>query len=231
MQKKVINTLDAHSIETFSKTLASWPDGWINIHDLAVLYTIAKKTSGAIMEVGSWIGRSSCAISYGLRDGEFSAVKPRFDIVDYGITGLDEWRQRFGNDLELRKNADRILKVIYHPGGSGALLKQNLVDRKLSQYVRSIFLGSLEDYSTKYLYDFIFCDAAHSEDEIRANIPLIQKLLNGDDFVLVCDDIVDQNSAELVNEVICADIMWMTNLSYKYSKFLICAKGKYADLF
>nr|WP_314073694.1 hypothetical protein [uncultured Roseococcus sp.] len=134
--------------------------------------------------MGGWkLGRPIVGhdlIFYGIRDS--FPRKIHYDIVDYGIAGADEWRSRFGGNLFAHKEAKKLAEFVMFPGGIGALLKQNLVDRELSRFVSLIILGDFRDYETIRKYDFIFCGATHDEAEIRKNIPLPRRFLR-DEFL------------------------------------------------
>ena len=206
------------------------PSGWLNGYDAAVLYTVARKqkNEASILEVGSWVGRSSVAICYGIRDA--APLKIRYDIVDYGIAGVDEWRSRFGGNLFAHKEAKRLAEVVMFPGGTGALLKQNLVDRLLSGFVSLIVLGDFRDYETSRKYDFAFCDATHGESEIKKNIPLLRRFLK-DEFVLICDDIISKEDAILTHELIGSERYYLTSASKEYSKMGIFTRGAFNAMF
>lgn len=206
------------------------PQGWLNRLEATILYNAAVETKGAsILEVGSWIGRSSCVIAAGVRDSGFSPT--RYDIVDFGITGSNEWLSRFsGSSPFLHRDADKLCRVIYAPGGTGAVLKQNLVDRDLAQYVNLIILGDLADYMTSKKYSFVFCDCTHDMREIERNIPLIASLLESD-AILICDDIINRDQAEAVVRLGKLETASLTNTIDRHSKFGIFGRGKFHNLF
>lgn len=199
-------------------------------YDATILYTLARRLphESNLLEVGSWIGRSSCVLAYGIRDA--APFRLKYEIVDYGIAGSDEWKMRFGKSLFSEANAKDLASVVMFPGGTVALLKQNLVDRDLSKYVSLIILGDIADYKVAKKYDAIFCDATHGEEEIRKNVPLLAKLLKGD-FILVCDDIIKAEEAKLVHELVGSESYYLTCDSDTYSKMAIFARGAHRDMF
>lgn len=222
--------IDSGRLAVLPHDIPPLPKGWLNGFDAAVLYTIAKQMGEGqnILEVGSWIGRSSCVISYGLRTAQPTAIG--YDIVDYGITGADEWARRFGSDLFADRQARVHAEAIMFPGGSGALLKQNLVDRNLSRFVRLIVLGDVNDFQVNRRYDFIFCDATHGEAEIRKNIPILKGLLQNE-FILVCDDIITDEDAVLVHALAGSSTYYLTHENDAHSKFGVFVSDGFGQLF
>ena len=219
--------IDLARVRPLPPGIPALPGGWLNAIEARILYTAVRqlegKHSASVLEIGSWIGRSSCCLAYGVRDCE--GTRPRYDIVDYGIAGDAEWQSRFGNSLFFHKDAGKLAEVVFFPGGTGALLKKHLVDRDLSKYVTLIILGDLIDYSVNTKYDFIFCDATHDELEIRKNIPIIKGLLK-DNFLLVCDDIARKEEQELVSSLIESDQSYLSSDIDKTSKFGIFTRGQ-----
>lgn len=108
--------------------LLTYPDGWMSPVDLRVIYNAARNTTGDVLEVGPWLGRSSTAISLGLRDRQHVDGKPAvlYDIIDFGITGPEEWKERFGSEFDINYNNGIVAAGILHPGGSNAVLVNNL---------------------------------------------------------------------------------------------------------
>jgi hypothetical protein len=224
MMKSVKLKIDTQHISPIPPDMIDLPKGWLSHFDAGVLYSISKilPDNGSILEIGSWIGRSSCSIAVGVRDSIHKNL--RFDIIDYGITGDREWENRFGSSVFLQKDASQMCEVVFKYGGTGAVLKQNLVDRDLARFVRLLILGDFLDYSTDLKYDFIFCDATHGEEEIARNIPAIKKLMK-EDSILVCDDIVSDHDADLVARLWGARCHYLTAETHEYSKMGIFIKG------
>jgi predicted O-methyltransferase YrrM len=222
-------TLNTSSLAALPFDMESLPAGWLAKLECQILYSAAKRTAAdGILEVGSWIGRSSCAIAYGVRDSQ--AANTRFDIVDYGIAGVDEWQRRLGPLPTNDKNAQVYLDAISAPGGIGGLLKQNLVRRKLEQFVDLIVLGDILKYETQTRYGFVFCDATHGLEETRRNIPFVRSLLR-EEFVLICDDVIDSKHLGLINEIVQADACYTTHAVDSHTKFGVFTAGRFAEMF
>lgn len=210
----------------------SLPQGWLNAFDARVLYSIAAATRGPLLEIGSWIGRSSCAMAYGLRDAVTAgAALARYDIIDFGITGMGEFRERYIDFDPLRGPfAEEHLRALYYPGGCVGYLKQNLVDRDLARYVNHLIFGSLASYETTVRYDAAFCDATHSPHEIAANVPKLAGLLNAEHFLLACDDVVDAEAAAQIQAFVDADGAALTCRDGDDNKMLVMTRGAYTRL-
>jgi hypothetical protein len=221
-------SFDVEKVAQLPYGIPALPQGWLSTLEARILYTAARRVArgdgeSAILEVGSWIGRSSCVLAYGVRDCD--TIRPRYDIVDYGIAGDEEWKQRFGSSIFGHKSAAAFAEVIYFPGGTGALLKKNLVDRALNTFVTLIILGDIVHYATTTRYDLIFCDATHGEDEIRKNVPLLKGLLR-EDFMVICDDITTEAELHLVEELLGSEACYLSNDYDKYTKFAVFTRGE-----
>ena len=221
-----ISNIQVDLLKGLSEGTVPLPSGWLSGFEVAVLYTsvIALKANTAILEVGSWIGRSSCVLAYAVRDK--CPTKVRFDIVDYGITGSDEWMQRFGSSVFEHSDAKALCEVVFAAGGTIAKLKQNLVDRGISQFVTQITLGDVADFASHVKYELIFCDATHDESEIRKNIPILASHLSSD-FILICDDIHTEEHCKLISDLVGAEQGYMCNKSDVYCDFALLTKGRY----
>ncbi|MGL5735743.1 MAG: class I SAM-dependent methyltransferase [Beijerinckiaceae bacterium] len=214
-------------LKPFPHPMAGLPDGWLNETEAAVLYNAVALTEGPVLDMGSWIGRSTCAMAQAIRDG---AKDRPFDVLDFGIAGDAEWRRRFNVDPATMPDGDRILKVIRAHGGTCGSLKQNLVDRGLEAHVRSLFFGDADHFISRGDYAVVFCDATHDRAEIDRSIPIVKRHLAAEDFLLICDDIIREEDAALIADMVGAQARWMSRPFDKKSKFLACAKGRYTAL-
>ena len=226
--KKIMREVDLDGLRPLPSFPWALPQGWLNRLEACILYTAVLETKAkSVLEVGSWIGRSSCIIAAGVRD--IGVVQTRYDIIDFGITGSNEWLRRFGGtSLFLHRDAEKFCKVIFAPGGTGAVLKQNLVDRDLAQYVNLIILGDLSDYMTFKRYNFVFCDCTHDKEEIERNIPIIAGLLEPD-AILICDDIVNHDQASMVARLSGMSSAALSNTVDRQSKFGIFTRGEFLN--
>src|SRR3972149_7795633 len=90
-------------MEKINKTLRAVGklDGWLSAKEAAFLYTAAKKTSGNIVEIGSWKGKSTVCLALGLKGKK----KCKVYAIDHhqGLTGIGDVKT-FG---EFKKNVKR----------------------------------------------------------------------------------------------------------------------------
>lgn len=175
-----------------------YPNGWMSPNDLALLYNAAYQTKGPVLEVGPWLGRSTTALAAGLRDRQAAGADPvSFDTVDFGITSAQEWRQKFGEELDLDKQNGRVADAVYHPGGTIAVLVQNMKDNRLLPYVSNFIRGDFIDCPITRKYGLIFCDTTHDDAEIKRTLPTLAKMAaKGCTFVF--DDVITEQRAELI---------------------------------
>lgn len=222
-------SIDQTTLTPLPSDMPPLPQGWLNGFEAALLFNATLRTEGTnILEVGSWVGRSSCVIASAVKAKNNSETN--YEIVDFGIAGPDEWQRRFGDSLFAHHDVKKLAETICFPGGTAALLKQNLVQRGLSEYVRLIILGDVSDYKTTKSYDFIFCDCTHDKYEIERNIPILSEKLSKE-FILICDDIHDVQTLDIIRDISGAEHMYLSNRDDQHSKFGILTKGKYARAF
>lgn len=216
-------------LDAYQGSMAALPNGWLTHVEASILRTAVKRVAGcSVLEIGSWVGRSTCVIADAV--GEDYAAGSRFDVIDFGITGPEEWEWRFGSSVFAHQGVGDFVKPICFPGGVGAVLKQNLVDRGLNKFVRAIILGDVLDMSIGRRYAFVFCDCAHDAVEIERNLPAVRGLLT-DDFILVCDDVATHEAANMVAGIVGADSYCLSNEFDVYSKLCVLTKGRYEAAF
>jgi hypothetical protein len=204
------------------------PKGWLFDVEARILYSAAQNARGPIIEVGSWIGRSTCALAYGVRDN--SSGRQVFDVFDYGIAGIEEFIERFGEDPRLAQSSADFLQVIMHPGGTPALLKQNLSDRKLDRQINLISFGDFRAAGMSRKYQVAFCDACHGVEEIRANVPALYSMMDSKNYVMVFDDVLLEEHLEVIRSIIHPEIA-LRLCEQVPSKIAIACSGDYTRLF
>ncbi|NJC07837.1 Stf0 family sulfotransferase [Polymorphobacter fuscus] len=173
-----------------------YPDGWMRPIELRILYTLARRSAGPVLEVGSWIGRSSSAIAAGLRDGVCDP-KPVYDIIDFGPCSAAEWQQRFGQKLNIEMGGGHVAAAVLHPGGSMAVLIDNMRRNDLLGHVTSIIRGDVLETPLGRRYGMIFCDAVHGEVEAKRTMPAIAALA-AERALFVFDDVTTEAFADTI---------------------------------
>ncbi|MCX6793263.1 MAG: class I SAM-dependent methyltransferase [Candidatus Falkowbacteria bacterium] len=138
---------------TFKKVLetVSKIDGWLTGREAKVLYSLAKKVPDyqAIVEIGSWKGRSTVCLGSGTRDGKKAMV--------YAIdphTGSSEHKIMFGEDISTLQD-----------------FQKNILEAGLSERVRLVQKTSVEA-SKKFngLVGLIFIDGEHKYSYVQADV-------------------------------------------------------------
>jgi len=175
-----------------------YPLGWMSPIDLTAIYNAARLAKGPVLEIGPFVGRSTTALAAGLRDRQAAGTQPvPFDTIDYGITSVEEWKERFGETLDPGKRDGQIMDAVYHPGGTIAVLIQNLKRNRLLPYVTGIIRGDFLTCPVAREYGLIFCDATHDDAEIARNVPRIAELA-APGATLIFDDIINERHADMV---------------------------------
>ena len=125
--------------------------------------------------------------------------------------------------------ADHHAKVLFAHGGAIGTLKQNLVDRDLARYVNHLIFGDVMTYDTAARYQVLFCDVTHNEREIRRHMPKVMGLLDPQDWLLLCDDMEDDERIAMVLEYAeDADVAMPLRPHDPASKVMVLAKGSYS---
>src|SRR5688572_27206260 len=114
--------VDLDRLDPFPIPLTSMPEGWLNQVEMQILYSLARRGNGPVLEIGSWLGRSTTAIAAGIRDGGHRA----FDTVDFGITSIPEFEEKLQTGIETLSHNPIVIRSIHAPGGTTALLIENL---------------------------------------------------------------------------------------------------------
>jgi hypothetical protein len=208
--------------------LNSLPHGWLSPTESRFLYNLARVSKGPVMEVGSWIGRSTCALAYGIRD---NPSRPIFDVFDLGLVGFEEWAKWFGADPRTTHGPE-IIEVLETKGGTGAVLRQNLYERRLDQYVNMIVLGDFKKSGVARKYSTCFCDVSHDKAEIDANVPSLMEMIHADDFLIVFDDLWSLEASDYVSRMTKAErtICLGGVVGGGECKASVMARGSYAQM-
>ena len=212
-------TLD--SFLPFPLALHEMPKGWLSLDEIRILYTLARLVPGPILELGSWLGRSSAAIAQGIKDSE---KQKSFDIADFGITSCMEWEEKLKESFQRFSTQDIIVRSIHQPGGSIAVLIDNLRQLNLLPYATSIIRGNWVDVPLRNSYGLLFCDTLHDEREVREYAARLNSLVEPGGW-LICDDVIDNRLADILKEYIEFDLWFFSNPLDQYSKFGIGRKS------
>lgn len=212
----------------FPVPLSSMPAGWLSITEMRILYTLAQRANGPILEIGAWLGRSTVAIAAGVRD---NASNPAFDTCDFGITSAVEWNEKLQESFDpFIKNTDDdiVVRSIFQTGGSIALLIDNLRKAGVLQQVTSVIRGNALAVPLRAKYSLIFCDTLHYESEIRAYGAFLNNLLVDGGWI-ACDDVISEELGSILKEYIDFEFLAYSLPIDQYSKFAIGKKRNLAQ--
>jgi hypothetical protein len=167
--------------------LAFFPDGWTSPLELQLLYNLARYGTGELLEIGSWIGRSTVALALGVRD-RVDREGRCFDVIDYGLASFAEFEKYLSVPIAGIAKSEKNMRPLLAPGGVIGCLIDNLRQRDLLWHVTAITKGGIASVPLRPRYDVVFCDAVHSEREIRIAGPVIARIVSPGAW-LMCDDL------------------------------------------
>jgi hypothetical protein len=175
--------------------------GWMTFREQRALYALARFSPGPILEIGSWLGRSTVCIGRGIVDSdkkkefltcELAPTMANYRYLPGNMVGFfypPESEMNMGNaPAELFEND--IKPFVSHPRGILGQLKDNLAASNVTEVV-SIFIGDFRNTPVRR-YNFLFSDAMHSEAEISRNAPDLCRFL-GQGSILACHDTTPEN--------------------------------------
>ena len=177
--------------------------GWSSYYERRTLYALGRYVDGPLLEIGAWAGRSAICLANGIAD---SGKKKEFITCELAPT-MDNFRPV--NDKEvgffypveslvnmgnatLESFNDVIKPILTSEGGILGHLDRNLRRFGLAELVQ-VFKGDFRDLPPRP-FRFLFSDALHSVDEVRNNLPGLQKLL-GSGSIFSAHDSTDENIA------------------------------------
>lgn len=199
----------------FPIPMDNMPEGWLSGTDMQILYSLATLVQGPILEIGSWLGRSTVAIGAGIRDSGETKI---FDTVDFGLTSPSEWEALLKEDFARFGKDDVVARSIFQPGGTIAVLIENLRKAALLPYVTSIIRGDSTKVPLRPCYNMVFCDTLHDEREVREYGDFLNGLIAPGGW-LVCDDVIDESLGNILKEFVDFDLWFFSNQIDQYSKF------------
>lgn len=171
-------------------------DGWITIKERQLLYAFGRWHPGPFLEIGSWVGMSTCHLSSGIRD---SGLTKHFVTCDLNPTAANFRRTAEGmgfyypadsaenmGSCSMREYKEEVEPVITSPAGVLGTLRRNLRRHGLEKFV-NIHEGSYSDLPEQR-FGFIFVDAMHTPTEIARNAALLEPFLSAG-TLLICHDL------------------------------------------
>ena len=168
--------------------------GWLSEDEAKALYAVTRNTSGRILEIGHFLGRSTSCICQAISASTPATRSRVFRSFDLGHTTVDEFREFF----EKIHQADSIeIPVLFQEWVSEKGMSCTEVARKfLSEHALDSFVelvtGDFRVQSKCASYSLIFSDACHEPHEILENLPSIVELSTSR-AVWAFHDMTDEN--------------------------------------
>lgn len=140
--------------------------GWFTKDECCTLYGLVLASQGGILEIGHFLGRSTACICQAIRDNE-----PRpFVSYDLPLESEEDFRRFYAQIGEAVETVPDLCLDLYKRGLTATQAAAvNLGKASLLCYVRLV----AGDFVTcdHGRYGLVFCDAAHTPQEIQRNIP------------------------------------------------------------
>ena len=158
-------------------------EGMLSNNEAILLYNLAKKTiNGVVIEIGSFKGKSTIALGYGVKDGHgvrVYAIDPHKGDLSY-----HEW--------ELEKNALPSIKEF----------QQNISrNREIKEYIYPLFMTSEEAIEqVKQQADLIFVDGDHRYEGVIKDFNLWKHKLNYGGIIAFHDSFSWEGVIRVVDE-------------------------------
>ena len=169
--------------------------GWFTVNEARLLYTtVALCRPRRVLEIGTFLGRSTATMALAIRDGglacEFTSVD--FDVADEASI-LRQMPMTHGRPSIV----PREYQLAFAEGlSTSAYARQRLQRHGLEPYVR-LASGDFRAVASG-TYDLVFADCLHDADEIRRNAPGILPLL-ATGGILAVHDATPANRKELTD--------------------------------
>lgn len=154
--------------------------GWISEHDLDILANFAEAVpdNGNILEIGSFVGRSTLALFYNKPESVNLSIVDTFQVNDTYSINID--LTPMDGDPDLIKKIKELAKKSNSWQDSFKFCVGNEVYNQID-----INVGLSKDYQPDRKFDLVFIDGGHSIDNVVEDVIKFLKsdtLIIGDDF-------------------------------------------------
>lgn len=167
--------------------------GWFTANEARLLYSaIALRCPSRVLEIGTFLGRSTATIALALRD---SGHPCSFTTIDFDVA--DE--ASFLRSMPITHGRPSVMPPEYRLAFAKGLSTSSYAREQLRRHgLDSLVTFASGDFHqlTGDPFSFIFADCLHDTDEIRRNAPDILRLL-GVDGTLAVHDATPGNRATL----------------------------------
>jgi predicted O-methyltransferase YrrM len=177
----------------------SLPEGWTT-PELEQQLRLHSSAATRILEIGSFVGRSTCVIAQVLRS---RTTRVPFETCDLHFDTAKEFQDFYSQIYDDGRPPITVPELHQkYLGTSQSALQQNLSSRGLSDLVTcrtGCFVDlKLDSQLSSPTYDLIHCDVAHDIAEINHNFPQIRDLLAPTGSVLICGNIATQDQINAI---------------------------------
>ena len=144
--------------------------GWLTKEECRRLYCLGLITTGAILEIGHFLGKSTACLCEAIHDSKKSRL---FYSYDLGFTSVKEFKQFYDKVHRADVSVPTMWQDLVWSKNmtTTQVASKNLEQIGLDSYVKLISGNYIDLDSRKY--DLIFCDALHEPNEIQLNLPHI----------------------------------------------------------
>lgn len=142
--------------------------GWFSRRECRRLYVTTAMTSGPVLEIGHFLGRSTACICEAIRDTRRLRAFRSYDLGFRSRADFKAYYDRLHRiDVEVPAQYE---EIVFSKGTTTTeVARQNLRRLGLDGFVTLISGDAFELDQDKY--DLIFCDATHEPHEIETNVP------------------------------------------------------------
>lgn len=146
--------------------------GWLTDNEARCLYDVARKTRGNLLEVGTFLGRSTSVLCEGIRDA--GQVGRKFVSYDLSCSSLGEFKTIVNAIGQEDFFVPALLSDLWARGANSTdEARKYLEEHELLQYVELRKGDFRADNAT---YDTMFLDVMHGPEEMSANLPHVYRL-------------------------------------------------------
>jgi predicted O-methyltransferase YrrM len=171
--------------------------GWFTANEARLLYTTtALVRPQRLLEIGTFLGRSTASIALAIRDGGFTCA---FTSVDFDFADEPAFRARFPTVHGKPATMPAEYRLAFDRGLTTSAYARTLLQQQRLDSLVTLVSGDFQTVATGP-YDLIMADCLHDHDEITRNAPAIARLMSPGG-VLAVHDATPANRALLLTLV------------------------------
>lgn len=170
--------------------------GWLTDNEAHALYNVARKTHGGLLEVGTFLGRSTSVLCEGIRDaGQIGRKFISYDLSCSSPNEFQAYAQTLGQDT---LETPPLLTELWAKGTNSTDEAQKyLAANALLEYVKLRRGDFKQDTGC---YDTMFVDVMHESGEVETNLPHIHRLAAPMALIAIHDMYVESTLQEVLTQ-------------------------------